>query len=55
MGLTGKTLSEQTDLLLDSVLPFSNLISKSNDTFTERLCNESEEHMLKIVKSMDGY
>jgi hypothetical protein len=28
---------------------------KSNDNFTDRLCDESEEHMLKIVKSMDHY
>jgi hypothetical protein len=50
--LTGKSLSQQTDLLRDKANHISNSISKSNDTFTDRLYNESEGHMLKIVKSM---
>jgi hypothetical protein len=53
MGLTGKTLSQQANLLRDSAIHFSNSISNSSNNFTDRLCNESEGHMLKkIVKPM---
>ena len=54
MGVTGKTFSQQANLLRDSATHYSNSISKSNDNFTERLCNESEEHM-SIIRSMDDH
>jgi hypothetical protein len=34
---------------------WANSISKSNDNFTERLCNESEEHMLKKYVCNENY
>lgn len=49
-------LDEQRELVTESVAHVSNKISKSNDTFGERLANESEDYMdKKIVKSMDEY
>jgi hypothetical protein len=51
-GLTGKSLDEQGELVTESLVHVSTKLSKSNDTFRERLANESEDHMLKIVKAM---
>jgi hypothetical protein len=53
IGLSSKTLSQQAALVSDRVNHISNSISKSSDTFGERLANESEEHLLKIIKSME--
>lgn len=55
IGLTGKSLRQQAGFLRDSATHYSNLISKSTDSFTDRLCNESEENMLSIIRSIDDY
>jgi hypothetical protein len=52
IGLTGKNLDEQRELVTESLVHVSTKISKSNDTFGERLANESEGYMIKIINAM---
>ena len=54
IGLTGKDLRKQKELLIESRVNVGTKISKSNDSFGKRLADESEDYMLRnIVKGMD--
>ena len=55
-GATARIITEIASHLisyLHSAIPFSGTISKSGDNFRERLANESEDHMVKIVRGID--
>jgi hypothetical protein len=52
IGLTGKGLDEQRELVTERLAHVSTKISKSNDNFGERLANESEGYMIKIINAM---
>jgi hypothetical protein len=55
IGLTGKSLEQQRELVVESVVDVSTKVSKSGDSLGERLANESEDYMIRrIVRAMNN-